>query len=556
MRFLNKFYSFVKSIYLNNSKYSNNLRHTLRIFFEREVKTKYTPALFGTVFKGSKWVDYQTYNINKLFLKSGLSYFYYVLVVLTTLFILLGRSKSEQYFGYLPLFSYINFMLGYIPLIMHDLCSQIFFTIFITYSFVISYINKLVHSLSLTFFYNLSNTTKLNPNLTNKVTPITYKTNYNYNFTKLTNNSINKSPNNKVVTTLNFSKILSNAGLNIGNTVNPNLLLWASQTKPFVNTFNLSLLKLVTYNPKNISFRERLVTFDEAPYIYNTFRNSKETSSKNTRINLYNLNQLVRVKGYPNLFNFNIEDKLLNAKQYRWLAKNSLLSGSLLNNSSLITQSKKIIGLSLYSHDYSSTSLWLPTKTSKLSSIESIKYVSNLNNSLSGNLSKHGINFNKLLNLTQSNFQNLNFFENSRFWVFKKYFFSNQQSSNATYEYPLFNGRNSVFSKTYPNSVNLNYHLNLTNTQLLNNLSNNLSPSVNTYNTNLKNLYVRPKTSLNIKLPNLDILNGLNINFFYIITSNPQSNNSNINYYTNPIDSSTSGNSLRIDHTGVKFTKI
>jgi hypothetical protein len=61
----------MKSIYLNNSKYSNNLPHTLRIFFEREVKTKHTPTLFGSTFKGSKWVDYQTFNINKLFIKSG-----------------------------------------------------------------------------------------------------------------------------------------------------------------------------------------------------------------------------------------------------------------------------------------------------------------------------------------------------------------------------------------------------------------------------------------------------------------------------------------------------
>ena len=54
MRFLNKFYSFIKSTYLNDSKYSNNLRHTFRIFFEREVKTKNTPTSFGSLFKGSK----------------------------------------------------------------------------------------------------------------------------------------------------------------------------------------------------------------------------------------------------------------------------------------------------------------------------------------------------------------------------------------------------------------------------------------------------------------------------------------------------------------------
>lgn len=54
MRLLSRFYSFIKSVYLNNSKYSNNLSHMLRIFFEREIKTKNTPTLFGSTFKGSK----------------------------------------------------------------------------------------------------------------------------------------------------------------------------------------------------------------------------------------------------------------------------------------------------------------------------------------------------------------------------------------------------------------------------------------------------------------------------------------------------------------------
>ena len=120
MRILNKFYTFIKSIYLNNSKYSNNLRHTLRIFFEREIKTKHTPTLFGALFKGSKWADYQTFNINKLFIKSGLNYFTYILVVFLLLCIFMGRTKSEQYLGFLPFFSYINFALGYVPLALHD----------------------------------------------------------------------------------------------------------------------------------------------------------------------------------------------------------------------------------------------------------------------------------------------------------------------------------------------------------------------------------------------------------------------------------------------------
>lgn len=169
MRFLNKFYSFIKSIYLNNSKYSNNLRHTLRIFFEREVKTKHTPTLFGSTFKGSKWVDYQTFNINKLFIKSGLSYFYYILLLIFTTLILLGRSKSEQYFGFLPFFSYINFILGYLPLLLSDVTSQLITFTYIIYTMVTkltsSVLNHLFNTSVLSSFnrhYPVSGNTLMN----------------------------------------------------------------------------------------------------------------------------------------------------------------------------------------------------------------------------------------------------------------------------------------------------------------------------------------------------------------------------------------------------------
>ena len=162
MHILNKFYSFIKSIYLNNSKYSNNLRHTLRIFFEREVKTKHTPTLFGSLFKGSKWVDYQTFNINKLFIKSGLSYFYYITFAILFIFVLLGRSKSEQYFGFLPLFSYFNFVLGYSPILFSDLWSQLFFFLCILHTLVSGVISKFLNYFTTNFFKALNNNPTLN----------------------------------------------------------------------------------------------------------------------------------------------------------------------------------------------------------------------------------------------------------------------------------------------------------------------------------------------------------------------------------------------------------
>lgn len=55
-------------------------------------------------------------------------------MVVLVLFMLLGRSKSEQYFGFLPFFSYINFILGYVPLVLSDLTSQVIIFSYVFYN--------------------------------------------------------------------------------------------------------------------------------------------------------------------------------------------------------------------------------------------------------------------------------------------------------------------------------------------------------------------------------------------------------------------------------------
>ena len=120
MRSIIKFYTYIKSTYLNNSKHSNNLRHFLRIFFEREVKSRELHTAFGFLFKGSKWSDYKTYNINKLLIKSYFIYLLYFLIFFFVVCLFLGRSKAEYYFGFAFLMGYINFILGYLVLCLGD----------------------------------------------------------------------------------------------------------------------------------------------------------------------------------------------------------------------------------------------------------------------------------------------------------------------------------------------------------------------------------------------------------------------------------------------------
>ena len=409
MRLLNKFYSFIKSIYLNNSKFSNNLRHTLRIFFEREIKTKHTPTLFGSTFKGSKWVDYQTFNINKLFIKSGLSYFIYMLLVFLMLLLLLGRSKSEQYFGFFPFFSYINFILGYIPLVLNDLTSQVVLLLYSLYIVLTNFLYSVLNYVNGKSFSFLNNHYKKpnEPSLTKNVK----------NFDTLFNNTTTKLNNTNTLLP-KFSKTLSVLSKNVALVTSTDFR-WKSK---YLDFFTLNKdVHYSTIKLKKDSFIKNSNTITNMESFYLNSKSLNTSKVKNIKTDINSILKISKVlKKAPN-FNYNIENNLNISKQQRWLAKNSLLSESITNNTFLITQAKKLLGSNTLDKDFSSSTLWLPTKVSKLSSIESNMYLNSLNQQLFSNNINN--NFLKTHTLTWPSFNNLNLFENSRIWVFKKYFF-------------------------------------------------------------------------------------------------------------------------------------
>jgi hypothetical protein len=352
MRFLTKFYSFIKSIYLNNSKYSNNLRHTLRIFFEREVKTKHTPTLFGSTFKGSKWVDYQTFNINKLFIKSGLSYFYYIFMIFLLVIMFLGRSKSEQYFGFLPLFSYVNFVLGYIPLVFGDVLSQVFFSVYVMY---IS-IHKLINAFLSQFSSNLLNSLDREQLLrgSTSIKGVSDNTGPSKLFTRSLS-TVNTHTTNSPI---NFSKTLSNLGTNI-QFVGSSPYFIKSTSDSQISTLSGVLNRTIKLRDSLHPDTFKGITFSESSYVYGFFDDniSKTTRTRNLSLNLKTLHNLSKQHNYPSLFDFKIENNLNIAKQQRWLVRNSLISESIINNSFLVTQAKKIIGLGTLNKEYTSKSL-------------------------------------------------------------------------------------------------------------------------------------------------------------------------------------------------------
>jgi hypothetical protein len=131
----------------------------------------------------------------------------------------------------------------------------------------------------------------------------------------------------------------------------------------FYNTYSLNFknttlrTKLNTNNLK--SYTPNNITLSESRYVYGTFDNDINSANKNRTLSLSldKLNRFLSKPKNPSNFDFNIENNLNISKQQRWLVKNSLLSESILNNSFLITQSKKLIGLGTLDKDYTSKTL-------------------------------------------------------------------------------------------------------------------------------------------------------------------------------------------------------
>ena len=69
--------------------------------------------------------------------------------------VLMGRSKAEQYLGFIPFFSYIDFILSFIPLALGDIWSQVVLYVYIVYSILITILNKFVEYITSNLFLSI-----------------------------------------------------------------------------------------------------------------------------------------------------------------------------------------------------------------------------------------------------------------------------------------------------------------------------------------------------------------------------------------------------------------
>jgi hypothetical protein len=237
------------------------------------------------------------------FIKSGLSYFYYIITILLLTFVLLGRSKSEQYFGFLPFFSYINFFLGYLPLVFSDITSQIIILFYALYTFFYKTMYFLLNKIT-------SNTVNLVTSdrdlFTNSFT-IDKNLKENSNFTTMFN----------VSTNFNIEKyklpLISKSLSKVRNDISSTNVFHKDTTSILTNNFSVYELVLKLKKPLNVNkFNFNSISNSESSYS-GVYSNKVHSIS----LTLNDLTSFYKIHNYPSVFNFNVKDNLNIASQQR-----------------------------------------------------------------------------------------------------------------------------------------------------------------------------------------------------------------------------------------------
>jgi hypothetical protein len=397
----------------------------------------------------------------------------------------------------------------------------------------------------------------------NKFVPYTVN-NSDINTLFSTVNSQAVNPTTNYNTFYFFSKTLNSLTRSIPLTAFSEVFFKSTTTLNPNHTFYFSTLKC-----KDQSFSNTTTSVILSEAFYKNLPSITNSKTINTKSNLSDIQKLYKNTKNPNFIFSSLETNLNTSKQQRWLAKNSLLSELITSDSFLLTQSKKLIGSGVLDNSFTGKNLWLPTKLSKSSSLESTLYLSNMLSSF--NSTNPLLNYTKLNTIVAPNFLNLNFFENSRFWLFKKYYFS--VNHNIITEVCKTDKTLTYANKTNYQLYNTYFHYNTYLMDISHLIKNTLTPSLqllrvnNTSFVDKKQLCNSNNNSINkintfVKLntPYLDVLNSHNINFLYTITSNPQTlsslSSTNTKYFNviNSFKKVQSHNNINFSYQKIQFT--
>lgn len=343
---------------------------------------------------------------------------------------------------------------------------------------------------------------------------------------KYTLSAVSPPKSNHLTNVLRGLAALQNSLIQLKSPKKPNLFSTAPRTT-FVN------ITFINNRIKNLPTQWSL-TSSESNY------GKIPTPNKmiNTSLNLKNVQTYNNLHKSLTYFDFNLLTNINSGKEQRWLVKNSILTEFLTKNTNSFTQSKKLLGLSNYNNSFSNKNIWLASKLSNLNNTEALSYINNLNSSLYPT-TINSLDYNFSINsspLKTSNLLNLNFFENSRIWTTKKFFFNNQMLNNLPSHAKYHTDQNSKtayglnISKFTPNIDT--HKLLITNST--SDLSSLMWPSVAKfgYSNNVLDGTMAGRSNLTLNISNIDLLSNSDLSFIVNVTSNIKPSSTDLNYYT------------------------
>lgn len=411
MRYFDKLLNFFASSYNNNTRFHHSTLGYLKIFFERNNKMKSTFAALGNVFRNSKWSDLKIQNIKTSFIKSWSSYAAFILFIAIFMCAFLGTYKGGIIITYVPLLGDIYEILCFSWTHFEDILKSASLVLLSVWFYLKSIVLRNLQLKQNHIHESLSASKNHVSRINDQV----------YTPTFLSKDELrNHMPIEVMYKLVHASKSVRTIDSSFGANLN--------NTKLHFDNIDISDW-LLPINSKTLSSSNTTLNISNIEYAY-TIATQKSTFTQQFDTNSLDLNKTSSYNPTLSLTNLNTQNALSNAKQDRWLLRNSLLSENLILNSNAFTQSKKLIGVNFLNSELTSRNVWSSTKLNSLNSASSSNFISNLQELFNNQPSSDNNSSNP--NYTNPNLDNFNFFENSRMWLVKKYFFTNQLKNNLT----------------------------------------------------------------------------------------------------------------------------
>lgn len=419
LRFQERLSNFFASAYSNNSKYNSSYLLYLRLLFERNNKFKSTFDKLGNVFRNSKWNDLKVQNIKNSLVNSWSATAFGFLAVLLLTFSFFGFTNNS---GTIFLPAFLSELRGIFFFIIANLSNALTLS-FIKAGFLILsaklYIIRLFGFNTSFVFDTFSQTPSQSSHPVSNESSL-FVSNLNYT---LTHNASYSTGTLELVRNLSRSTYAL-ARLQETHTFHRFLTTNTRQPVTMVEfllheTLDFGYAEACAYKPQQL-FRN-----------ITQYKSNFNFTNKSINLDLKTLNNLNSNSFMKNLSNLNVYTNLNQSKQNRWLLKNSLLANTSTTDLFKFTQAKNLVGNAVYDSAVTSHSVWNSSKLTQLSKTNELLNLSLFQNL---NLSKESFgssNYLNLLNSTPAHLHNFDFFEDSRLWTTKKYFFTNQLKANT-----------------------------------------------------------------------------------------------------------------------------